>query len=400
MVEEIRHLRGRGVRIIPCSSRKVDSSCLTADLRELAQETLYLEPLRWGTLLHALFLCFRRFPSIADLILGALFESTEPAMRRARMLLHTWLGVYYALLLRDRGIDHIHVHHGYYSAWIAMVAARMLGIPFSMTLHGSDLLVQAAFMSTKLRECEFCITVSEFNREHILAHYPGIDPTKMLVQRMGVEIPRSASTKRVPARSSDQVPVLLAVGRLHSVKNHTFLLQACFLLREYGVRFRCVIVGDGRERQRLEFLIRELKIEDVVRMIGHVPRENLGEYYESADLVVLTSHSEGIPLVLMEAMARGKIVLAPAITGIPELVESGKTGFLYAAGDLEQFVWQVEQICKARNALQSIGRAAREHVFLNFEQHKNLEKFADIFLQRLAGGERSYANENLVLQQI
>jgi colanic acid/amylovoran biosynthesis glycosyltransferase len=400
VVEEIRHLRRRGVRVIPCSSRKVDGSSLTADLRELAQETLYLEPLRWWTLLHALFICLRRFHSIGDLMAGALLESSEPAMRRARTLLHTWLGVYYGLLLRDRGVDHIHVHHGYYSSWIAMVAARTLGIPFSMTLHGSDLLMQAAFMRTKLRECEFCITVSEFNREHILAHYPGLDPKKVLVQRMGVEVPPISSTKRMPARSLNQVPVLLAVGRLHPVKNHVFLLQACFLLRECGVRFRCVIVGAGPEREKLEFLIHELKIAEVVRMVGHVPREHIGEYYESADLVVLTSHSEGIPLVLMEAMARGKIVLAPAITGIPELVESGKTGFLYAAGDLEQFVWQVEQICKSRNALESIGRAAREHVLLNFEQQKNLAKFADVFVQRIAHGNRSYGNEDLVLQQI
>src|SRR5207244_2529735 len=103
------------------------------------------------------------------------------------------------LLLRDRGVEQIHVHHGYFSSWIAMVAARMLGIPFSMTLHGSDLLMHAAHMNTKLRECEFCITVSEFNREHIYAHYPTVDRNKVLVQRLGVEIPANSSKKRVHA---------------------------------------------------------------------------------------------------------------------------------------------------------------------------------------------------------
>jgi glycosyltransferase involved in cell wall biosynthesis len=102
----------------------------------------------------------------------------------------------------------------------------------------------------------------------------------------------------------------------------------------------------------------------------------------------------------MEAMARGKVVLAPAITGIPELIETGKTGFLYAAGDLEQFVWQVEQICKSLSALGSIGRAAREHILQNFDQRKNLTKFGDVFVQRIEQGDRSHANENLVLQQI
>ena len=135
-------------------------------------------------------------------------------------------------------------------------------------------------------------------------------------------------------------------------------------------------------------------------MVGHVPHDDIAEYYEAADLVLLTSHSEGIPLVLMEAMAHGKIVLAPSITGIPELVEAGKTGFLYAAGDLEQFVWQVEQICKSLSALGSIGRAAREHILQNFDQYKNLAKFADVFMQRIAHSDRSHADENFVLQQI
>ena len=399
MAEEIRELRRRGVRVIPCSSRKVDEATLPADLREHARETLYLEPLRWRTLLRALLVCLLQFRSIAEWTIAGLFES-EPTMRRARTLLHTWLGVYYGLLLRDRGVEHIHVHHGYFSSWIAMVAARMLGIPFSMTLHGSDLLMHAAHMNTKLRECEFCITVSEFNREHIYAHYPAVDRHKVLVQRLGVEIPANFSKKSGHAPGANRVPVLLAVGRLHAVKNHVFLLQACFLLRECGVRFRCLIVGDGPERAKLAFLIRELKVADVVTMAGHVPHDDIAEYYDAADLVVLTSHSEGIPLVLMEAMAHGKIVLAPSITGIPELVAAGKTGFLYAAGDLEQFVWQVEQICKSLSALGSIGQTAREHIRQNFDQHKNLAKFADVFMQKIAHGDRSHADENFVLQQI
>jgi len=94
VVEEIRELRRRGVRVIPCSSRKVDAATLPADLRELALETLYLEPLKWRSLLRALLDCLLQFRSIAEWTVAGLFESSEPAMRRARTLLHTWLGVY------------------------------------------------------------------------------------------------------------------------------------------------------------------------------------------------------------------------------------------------------------------------------------------------------------------
>ena len=125
---------------------------------------------------------------------------------------------------------------------------------------------------------------------------------------------------------------MLAVGRLHPVKDHAFLLRACHELKTSGADFACLIAGEGPERPWLEHLIRNLGLEDQVKLLGHLSRQQLDACYELCDLVVLTSRSEGIPLVLMEAMARGKIVLAPAITGIPELVKDGETGFLYRAG--------------------------------------------------------------------
>jgi glycosyltransferase involved in cell wall biosynthesis len=137
--------------------------------------------------------------------------------------------------------------------------------------------------------------------------------------------------------------------------------------------------------------------------------------YEQADIVVLTSQSEGIPLVLMEAMARGNIVLAPAITGIPELVTSGKTGFLYRPASLKDFIAKVfviqalmlrrdsrqrSQILSAANRLDWVRHAAQIQVRHNFNRKKNLEKFGDLFLQLTAKRARSLPHEDLVLQQI
>ena len=166
------------------------------------------------------------------------------------------------------------------------------------------------------------------------------------------------------------------------------------------MRFRCVIVGDGPERQKLERFIRRLGIEDVVTLAGHVPHTKMGAYYELADLFVLTSRSEGIPLVLMEAMAQAKVVLAPAITGIPELVVDGETGYLFRPGDLEEFVWRLQQILGALDKLGPVRETARAHVRKNFERKSNLEKFADTFLQNLARSEPGCNDEDFVLQQI
>lgn len=194
--------------------------------------------------------------------------------------------------------------------------------------------------------------------------------------------------------------VLLAVGRLHRIKDHAFLVRACRRLKDDGLNFLCLIAGEGPERSRLERLIADLDLKAKVRLLGHVPRETLDSYYAMADVVVLTSRSEGIPLTLMEAMAQAKPVLAPAITGIPELVIDRKTGFLYQPGSLQDFTLKLEMICQASADLEPLCRAARRHVLEHFNREKNLAAFGDVFLARVNYREERNAHEDLVLQQI
>lgn len=137
-----------------------------------------------------------------------------------------------------------------------------------------------------------------------------------------------------------------------------------------------------------------------MKLLGHLSRPKLDAWYQLSDLVVLTSRSEGIPLVLMEAMARGKTVLAPAITGIPELVKDGETGFLYRAGSLEDFTAKIETIHSSRGALDDLRRAARQHVREHFDRDRNLAALADLLISRIGHRERQNSNENSVLQQI
>jgi colanic acid/amylovoran biosynthesis glycosyltransferase len=402
VADEIRELRKRGIVVIPCSARRADDNPQDDRMMAMVSETLYLQPLQIGLLLRPAGLAMRRFTVLADLV-KRLAQGNESPRRRMRALMHTWLGACYAVRLEGRGVEHIHVHHGYFASWIAMVAARLLGISFSMTLHGSDLLLHRAYLDTKLKNCKFCVTVSEFNRKHILTHYAGIQRDKIIVQHMGVDPRFDRSLDDPPAilwaaRSSDCL-VLLAVGRLHPVKDHPFLVWACHLLKIRGIGFLCLIAGEGPERPSLERLIRKLGLGECVKLLGHLSREQLNACYARCDLVVLTSRSEGIPLVLMEAMARGRIVLAPAITGIPELVRDGETGFLYRPGSLEDFVDRVRLIHKTQPDLAALRRAARRHVLSHFNQEKNLTAFSVFFLRQItATVERSY--ENPVLQQI
>jgi glycosyltransferase involved in cell wall biosynthesis len=197
------------------------------------------------------------------------------------------------------------------------------------------------------------------------------------------------------------------------VKDHAFLVRACTRLRDRGLDFECLIAGEGPERRRLEILIRESRLQDRITLLGHIARPEMDALYWRADVVVLTSRSEGIPLVLMEAMMRGRIVLAPAITGIPELVIPGKTGFLYAPGELLDLVAKIflleKLMCREdRNAVSRLDwmrHAAQVQVVHNFSHWKNLARFSDRFVQlmprrNLAKQHWSAHDENLVLQQI
>jgi colanic acid/amylovoran biosynthesis glycosyltransferase len=355
--------------------------------------------LNLAMLLRTAWFCLRHFRELADWLWSALIQRNEPLRRRVRACAHTLLGSCYALALRHHQVGHIHVHHGYFASWVAMVAARLLGISYSITLHGSDLLVHHAYLDLKLTNCKFCLTVSEFNRRHILTNYPGIPPEKILVQRTGVDV---LSIHRETTETIKPYPwlVMLSVGRLHPVKDHAFLLQACGQLKNRGMRFICLIAGEGPERAALEKLVRELALQRHVTLLGHVPRARLETYYSMCDLVVLTSRSEGVPLVLMEAMAHGRTVLAPAITGIPELVVDGSTGFLYRPGSLEDFVTRVEVISQAEPALGGVRRKARRHVLENFNRKTNLAAFADLFPALVAGSPVPDNHENSLLQQI
>jgi colanic acid/amylovoran biosynthesis glycosyltransferase len=389
--EEIQELRKRGVRVIPGSVRRPDAVQGGSAMAPFEPEILCLQPVRVLTLLRALGFALRRWERIAGLAARVLLRGRESPKRRLKALLHTWLGAYYAVLLQERGVDHVHVHHGYFGSWIAMVAARLLGVGFSLTLHGSDLLLNGAYLDTKLENCRFCVTISEYNRRYILEHFPAIDSGRIIVSRLGVDVREQAesSCRVLGARHTFS---LLAVGRLHAVKDHAFLIRACARLRDCGLDFECAIAGEGPERQHLEWLIRKTRLQNQVTLLGHVVRAQMDALYRRADVVVLTSRSEGIPLVLMEAMVRGRIVVAPAITGIPEIVIPGKTGFLYAPGYLQDFVAKILSLQKlirgedgnAVSGADWIRHATRLQVLHNFSRGKNLTQFGDRFLRLIA----------------
>ncbi len=398
VVDEIAELRRCGLRVICCSGKRVSPDSLSLQERAFWKETRFFQPLSDDQLVRALRRLASNRQDLWQLLHPLLLERGASPGRRIRSLGHTLMGAALAEQLEPLDVQHIHAHHGYFASWMALCAARLLGIGFSFTLHGSDLLQRADLLSAKLRACQFCVTVSDYNRQYILRNYPATPSDKIIVQRLGVDrvLPWPSPE---PAHAEDRKRFcLLAVGRLHAVKDYRFLIEACDVLRDKGSDFFCWIVGEGPERPALERRIAALGLQGLVHLIGQVPRADLPGYYRYADLVVMTSRSEGIPVVLMEAMAHEKLVLAPAITGVPELVEHQRTGFLYQSGSLADFVGTVRWIQGHQSSLSGIQRAAAASISASYDRQRNLRAFSEQFIAAISPSEGPHAHP--VLQQV
>jgi glycosyltransferase involved in cell wall biosynthesis len=194
---------------------------------------------------------------------------------------------------------------------------------------------------------------------------------------------------------------ILSVGRLHAVKNYEFLIRACSELKNARLNFHCKIAGQGEEYDGLHNLIRDTGLQNEVELCGHVGRDKLRILYSQADVVVLTSHSEGIPQTLMEAMAMERVVLAPSITGIPELITDKHTGFLYQQNSSPDFLEKLVNIAGSTASLRRLGRQARQRIQFHFNRQRNLDAWAKDFILHLESTQaKESCHANPVLQQV
>ncbi|NOT60190.1 MAG: glycosyltransferase [Acidobacteria bacterium] len=285
-------------------------------------------------------------------------------------------------------IKHLHAHFCHSATTVAMFASRLSGIPFSFTAHAKDIYVAALnpgdLLPTKLRRAEFAVTCTQANHTHLSAlgvttpiHtvYHGLDTQAFT--------PRAQSIELNP-------PVILTVGRVVEKKGFPVLLQACRLLKERGIRFELLFIsGAGVGEPGIVKLIEELDLSDVVRLRPAVTQEELKQIYQQVTLFALACQiaengdRDGIPNVLVEAMAAGLPVVSTTVSGIPELIEHGVSGWLVAPKDAVALADALEQLLAAHALREQLGRAAREKVIRQFDAEANVNVLLRLFLERL-----------------
>jgi len=304
--------------------------------------------------------------------------------------------VFFARSIEEKGIRHVHAHYSTHPALSALIISELTGISFSFTAHAHDIFVHKKMLGYKINRAKFVVTISEFNKQYILKFFPETPMEKIKVIHCGVNLEKykSLNLSKVQRISfplqnkrgsifKNQFSIL-CVASLQPYKGLDYLIKACALLKKL-IQFRCQIVGEGKERKKIEKLIKKLNLNEEVKLLGSQTEEMVADLLRETDLFVCPSivardgQMEGIPVAVMEAMASGLPVVATNISGIPELVEDGVTGLLVPPGDEHTLADAIIRLYNDETLRGKMGTRGKEKVASEFEIKANVEKLKNLF---------------------
>jgi colanic acid/amylovoran biosynthesis glycosyltransferase len=286
--------------------------------------------------------------------------------------------------MRDEEIQHVHAHFGTNSTEVAQLAHLLGGPGYSFTVHGPEEFDKPKFLhlTRKIRDAAFVVAISSYGRSQLWRWLPAEDWHKVHVVHCALE---KVFFQAEDALTQPSAPRLVNVGRLCAQKGQLLLVEAAALLRREGIEFELVFAGDGEMRGPIEEAVRRHGLGDRVRILGWVDSATVRAQLLEARALVLPSFAEGLPVVIMEAMAVGRPVVTTRIAGIPELVREGIDGWLVPPGDIGQLK-EAMKACLAASPGQMIemGRAANGRVRLRHDADEEARKLKALFEAAIA----------------
>lgn len=382
---EIKTLRQLGANLEVVAVRRPPANVsLSAEQQMLQQDVSYLLPVKSLTfgVANLYFALLHPFVYLKTLIY--LFTRPHSELKsRYKTLLHFFEGVYAAYLLRARTFDQIHAHFVDRAAVVALVASRLLNKPYSLTAHANDIYVQPILLPEKIKEAKFVTTCTAYNKAHLVQQLGHQLNGKLHLLYHGLDLARYQPS---PADSSQaDIPLLLSIGRLTEKKGFIHLVAACRCLAERGYKFVCHIVGEGPLREVLQQQIDQLGLGDKMILCGPLPLEAVIAKYRQAVLFVLPSvlakngDRDGIPNVLIEAMAMQLPVVSTHLSGIPELVQDRVNGLLVPPGDEQALTNALAELLDKPELRTELGQAGRCTVMRDFDAERNGQRLLDLF---------------------
>ncbi|MDP9054831.1 MAG: glycosyltransferase [Acidobacteriota bacterium] len=280
--------------------------------------------------------------------------------------------------LAQRHIGHLHAHFATEVSNVGYLAAKIFDIDFSMTVDGPDEIYDANnnLLNRQIETAALLCCTSMFTRSQLMKFASPDEWYKIRVVRFGVD---PAEFNPQPFRIKPDVFEILCVGRLVPAKGQHVLLEAVAALSRQGYKIRLRLVGDGPDRGSLERHCVSLGLTGCVEFEGAVHKDRIGGFVQKADLFVLASFAEGLPVVLMEAMASEVACVSTAVAGIPELIRDGINGLLVPSSDQSALEKAIARLIEDPSLRRRLGRAGRARLVEQFEIHWNVTLLRKLF---------------------
>lgn len=377
---ELLEAKRLGLDMTLIAIRKSAVADISSAVQELVNETHYLLPVSVLALIKAhLHFLMTRFRSYVGCLLFLLTRRHPSLRARGKTLLHFGEGVLAASMFRDAPIDHIHAHFADRASVIAMVISRLTGVPYSFTAHAVDIYVAPAFLAEKIANAKFVTTCTRYNKEYLEKQ------TGQAVELVYHGLDFSDICENAMPLKDRGAPMLLSVGQLKEKKGFSYLIHACALLKERNYVFVCEIIGDGPERDRLSRLIRELRLDDTVLLRGALPHAHVIQKYSEATLFALAcivaedGNRDGIPNVILEAMAHRLPVVSTNVSGIPEVIHNQETGWLVESQNVEALSAAIARVLDDPQNAAAVGENAHSFVEQYFNIRQNVGRLIEMF---------------------
>jgi colanic acid/amylovoran biosynthesis glycosyltransferase len=380
ILREIRRLRRTGFDIVVASIRPADRppAAMTEEERDEWSQTSVIKPAGAAGLLKALFIHLRialtRPAGYARGLAAALRAGRSDLASLAAHLFYFAEAVLLGDLLSRRAISHVHSH---FSSTVAWLAAQTFPLSYSITIHGPDEFndVIRFQMAHKVAGARLISAISDYARSQVMRASDPAHWHKLAVVPLGVDPALFAPR---PVRTDPSPFEVITVARLAPVKGHVILVDAIGQLRERGVNVRLRIVGDGEMRPRLEDEVRRRGLGQAVVFEGWVNQDRIRALYAQADAFALGSFAEGVPVVLMEAMAMEIPCVATNIMGVPELIENEATGLLVPASNASRLANALARLIDDPALARRLGQAGRLRVIENYHLEHNADRLGEL----------------------
>jgi colanic acid/amylovoran biosynthesis glycosyltransferase len=324
---------------------------------------------------------------LSDLTGDFLFDGAMPGRTGADNASLVLKAAAVALLSKARGLEHLHAHFGSDATTVAMLAGRLSGLTYSFTAHARDIYhtyidpeTDDRMRRAKIAEAAFVATVSDFNRRHLIGVACAIHASKIYRLYNGIDLNRFQ-----PSQAARDSKAILSVGRLIEKKGFADLIEACRLLRLTKTDFHCTIIGEGPLKPQLEAQIADAGLGGCVELAGPRPQEELLTMMQSAGILILpcivteSGDRDGLPTVLLEALACGLPSISTTVTGVPEIIEHGKTGLLVKPGAPEELAQAIRALLASPEDRERFAAAGRKKAERDFDVGKNAGRLHLLF---------------------